>query len=447
LHNRELTSPEPFWKLAPLGWTGMGAVMSVRVRAFLRALVITTFGIIAAALAPVDRVYAQADPNIQSRIDAVAAPFQVQPIRPEAGGPNHATACEGYDCLSDAEIDSRFEALFKNPGRIKRLNSNRELMAELNVGVLTHQRKRQLLQAFFPPNVKPGPGNTPPKQPTTVKFTFPMSPMYETNVLKSNTSVAADTSLSFGGGVQVTAEGFRNLDVVAFAAGTNSVRYSSLTAKSLDTVTTSAAYQALLGTYKSDVKDKSGIEQFDATKGTDIPTNQITFNTLTFGVQNSTAYAPTFAAETVNLFTPTIVYAWQNIPLSQDPPCKNLSPPKTLGYCYYMDIAVTVGHTLSDQAALQNTNFALSTTFGDRIDQTDLVLALVSTVTGKVYENVPGGRNDVLFQIGPKLQYTPNKSVNASLAITYNQNYSTLAIAAWHGWVIQPTLTVAFSPN
>ena len=31
-----------------------------------------------------------------------------------------------------------------------------------------------------------------------------------------------------------------------------------------------------------------------------------------------------------------------------------------------------------------------------------------------------------------------------SLAATYNRNYSTLSTAAWHGYIIQPTLTAAF---
>ena len=39
--------------------------------------------------------------------------------------------------------------------------------------------------------------------------------------------------------------------------------------------------------------------------GSYVPSGQVSFNTLTFGVQTSTAFAPTFRAESLNLVTPT----------------------------------------------------------------------------------------------------------------------------------------------
>lgn len=76
-------------------------------------------------------------------------------------------------------------------------------------------------------------------------------------------------------------------------------------------------------------------------------------------------------------------------------------------------------------------------------------------MTGRVYENVAGGRQDTLFQIGPALTYAPppfttgdggSYALLLSLPVTYNQNYSTIATDAWHGGVVMPTLTIAFQP-
>jgi hypothetical protein len=52
------------------------------------------------------------------------------------------------------------------------------------------------------------------------------------------------------------------------------------------------------------------------------------------------------------------------------------------------------------------------------------------------------------LQIGPTLTYTPSQYIQASLPVTYNQNYSSVSAAAWHGVVVQPTLTIIFPvPN
>jgi hypothetical protein len=414
--------------------------MSIRKRAVLRAVSISIFGLIAATLVPSDPAHAQVDPNIQSRIDIVAAPFQVQPLQLDAGKQAAETTC--YEskrrCLSETEIDALFQKQSKTKTLLEDLSTNRNLLAELKSAATPLARKRQIVKALaLPINVKPKPGETAPSQPTAVKFTFPQSPTYETNATKSNTNPMSDSSMTLAGGFTVTAQGFRNLDVVGFSAGSSSVRYARLTTKDFDTLTASALYQAFLGAYDGQGKP------LDLSKGSMLPTGQITFNTLTFGLQNSTTFVPTFRAESVDLFTPTIVYGWQNIALDRSP-CSSRLMPSVSSFCYYMDVAVTVGQTLSDVTSLQNSSVGLSTTFGDRIADSDFVLTLTSTLTGKVFENVLGGRNDFTVQVGPKLTYTPLKNVSASLAVTYNQNFSTLATAAWHGWIILPTFTLAF---
>lgn len=424
------------------------------------------------ALQQVDRAFAQADLNIQSRIDAVAAPFQVQPIpiapsgQPARQGSETLPAqrpraveerpCLAKDrrCLTSAEIDAVFDKHAKGPKLFGIAPSGTDVLTELKSEATPLDRKRTIIKTLaLPINIKPGkklillalpirikPGKeegSAPTQPTAVSFTFPNNPVYESNANRSNALARSDGSVSFGGGFQVTTQGFRNLDVVGFSAGTNLVRYARLAARDFETITTSAQYQLFLGAY--DVTAK----MLDLSHGSNLPTGQVTFNTLTFGLQNSTAFSPIYRAETTSLTTPTVVYGWQNIPFNSDL-CATRLNPKTASFCYFADVTVSLGHTLADVRQLENTNLAVSAILGDRIGGTDFVASWGTTVTGRTYENVVGGRNDLTVQFGPKLQYKPIDKVSTSIALTYNRNYSSLAAAEWHGWIIQSALTLSF---
>lgn len=445
--------------------------MYIWYRALLRATVFLFLGG-GMALQQADRAYAQADLNIQSRIDAVAAPFQVQPIpiapSSQPGRLDTRTrsaprtivetepACvaKGRRCLSNTEIDAVFAKHATGPKLLSVAPAGTDTLAELKSEATPLDRKRQIIKTLAlpinikpskkkvlalpvgPPNLKPGPGDA-PAQPTTISFTFPSAPIYESNANRSNTLGRSDASISFGGGFTVTTQGFRNLDVIGISAGTNLVRYARLSGNSFDTLTASAQYQLFLGAY--DVSSK----MLDLTHGSLLPTGQVTFNTLTFGLQNSTAFSPVFHAETTSLTTPTLVYSWQNIPFSHAL-CATKLHADTNSFCYYADLSVTVGHTLADVRALENTNLAVSATLGDRIGNTDFLALWGTTITGRTYDNVVGGRNDVMVQFGPKLQYKPFDRITTSIGVTYNRNYSSLATANWHGWIVQSGLTLSF---
>ena len=90
-----------------------------------------------------------------------------------------------------------------------------------------------------------------------------------------------------------------------------------------------------------------------------------------------------------------------------------------------------------------------------RIDKTDWKVTLPITATARAYEDVVGGRDDLLLQIGPALTYASQTyadrsgdayAVQFSLSATYNRNFSTVAASAWRGYIVMPTLTLAFQP-
>jgi hypothetical protein len=306
---------------------------------------------------------------------------------------------------------------------------------------------------------------------SVVKAIAPFNPTDETNVLKSNQNNSPGTSWGYGGTLQafvpVTTPTYQkgNFDVIGFSAQSQSVRYNQYPTKSFDSITTQGAYQLFLGAsgYQSDglghlvfvptikpLTDKDSIYNIP-------PAGMITVDSVAFGFQNQTVYTPTFSKESVNLFTPQITFNEQNRDLSGVGLfCKAAIPdPRKDGFCYYADFSFTVGQSFADVASQQNANVAISVTPGMRLPFTDLKLTLPATVTGRDYEDVIGGREDMLLQIGPALTYSPppftgrsgeSYTVTFSLPATYNQNYSTVAADAWHGVIVMPTLTVAFQP-
>jgi hypothetical protein len=296
------------------------------------------------------------------------------------------------------------------------------------------------------------------KPQTSVKLSIPFNPTAESNALKSSKNNSPDTSLGFGGTLQVIAPGAREFDVVGFSAQSQSVRYSRNTSKSFDAVTLQGAYQVFLGASGLSSENKFIDNINKTTPKFDIPpANLITVHTLTWGFQNQTIYIPTFHAETVDLFTPQATLSWQNVSL-RDPKanvCMVAIPdPRKDGFCYYADLSLTVGQTFSDVHSQQNVNIAASVSPGTRIPASDWKIAFGATATVRVYENVVGGRQDVLLQLGPTLTYSPPPfyvdaylaSITFALPMTYNQNFSTISTNAWHGFVIMPTLTIGFQP-
>jgi hypothetical protein len=299
----------------------------------------------------------------------------------------------------------------------------------------------------------------------SLKLSAPFDPTYESNVLKSNVdnNNSAGTSIGYGGTLQVigpapASPGTKTFDVYGVSEQSQSVRYGAYSSKSFDALITQGAYQHFLNAfgYQSDGTPIDRINP-DTPIGNIPPTNMITVDSVAFGFQDQAVFTPGYRSENVNLFTPQVTFNHQNQDLSSNGmSCwAGTLDPRQKGFCFYTDLSVTLGQTFSDVSTQSNANLALSATPGFRIPYSDWKLTIPITTTGRAYEQVAGGRDDLLLQVGPALTYAPpalydrfgnGYAVNFSLSVTYNQNYSTLSTAAWHGYIVMPTLTVAFQP-
>jgi len=304
-------------------------------------------------------------------------------------------------------------------------------------------------------------------QPTTIKASLQFNPTYETNALKSGQNSSSDGSFGINESVLVTTGvgETRPYDLIFFNSQAASSRHDIYTSKSLDTWTAQAGYQYLIDGYFYNHGDSVAIDK------SHIPSNgAVTFDTVTFSVVNQDLFTPTFHSSSADLVTPQISLARQDIDLGAStdtcPGGSNPPPPPSnpnrkmspsVNFCYYADLAFTVGQTFSDVATLQNANLAASVTVGERFRGTDWTLAGQVIVTPRYFENVPGGREDIMIQGGPVLTYAHapmrllegtdmTQSISFSLPVNYYQNYSTVSKYSWGGLIVQPTLTIAFVP-
>lgn len=293
-------------------------------------------------------------------------------------------------------------------------------------------------------------------QPTQVRVSLSLSPTYETNVLKAGNNSSPGASAGFGSSALFTTAGARPLDLFGISFAEGSSRYTPFPSQSADVINSFIAYSAFLNAYGYSVDPKthqvSSVDYVDPNKPGNVPDQGLaTIDTLVFGVQNQTGYAPTFHNEKSDFFTPQFTLSRQNINLD-DATHMDCSF-KLDAFCHFANLSLTVGQSFSDVTTQQNFNVAGAGSVGWRIDSAWTV-SLQGMATGKEYENLVGGRQDLLLQGGPVLSYsstpvtistTEKMSVSFSLPITYYRNYSTLAPAAWSGLVIQPTLSVAFT--
>jgi hypothetical protein len=440
---------------------------------------------LAANLGSPHRAQAQVDPNIQTQLNILLPPISVQ--TPSSGvatepGQTFIQTATVSGCAPTAKLRT-FAAKLKLLTLNELTEKGVRAPAEREIAQsLTEQEIKQIVEDYF--NKQSNLTNTQKietekfiapvrldpcatQQPVKAQISFPFNPSYETNILKTGNNSSPGESAGFGGNVLVSAGVERRpWDVVVFSGGEASSRYIPKSSPSVDGLSSQAAYQMFLHAYG--YNPTTGMVMDNLVPGAQNmpPAGMMTFDTLAFGVQNQTAFAPTFKTEKSDFLTPQVTLARQNIGFDKadTKPCYDLSGNQQ--YCYYANLSFTAGQSYSDIRPLENANFAASASLGWNITE-NWGLALPATATAKDYEHVVGGRRDLLLQIGPVLTYSGKSfplctaeqikkniplcaeekaSFKFSLPISYFKNYSTIAADAWSGWVIMPTLTIAFNP-
>ena len=280
--------------------------------------------------------------------------------------------------------------------------------------------KTETIKEFIPPTTKLELKSTPLK----VQFQVPLSAAYDSNAFTSNTNIQPDSILSFGGALAVDAPVTGTDDRVFFNAASTSARYTRFSSQSLDVLAFSGGYRLFL----------------HATPNTPVAPGIQTVDQLELAVSNTTSFAPTFAQETADFLSPSITLMRSNIPLSS----QRCGSGDSEAFCQFANITLAAAHKFSDVTTSQNTNAALGAKLGWKFPEQHLTLLLSGSVTGKNYENVAGGRQDLILVGTPSFVYAPNSIVQASTSVAFTQQYSTLSKARYNDVTVKSGITFIF---
>jgi hypothetical protein len=347
---------------------------------------------------------AQADINIESRIEAITPRLSAPPPIP----------AETKIVRGEQKPESELENLLRKrrPGfaLLKALSPEERQKSINSLGDAAYQMKSV----------------TEPRK-ITAKISLPLGLTYDSNAFKSNQDRQNDFAFSAGGAARVTVPIGTKLDQFVLNAGATFARYGRFPSNDIDTLSASAAYQLnnsknLISSYRSP----------DTT----------TYDMLEFAVSDRTSFEPTFRREKVYFISPSITWGRQNIPLTSA--ICNRKENGNEKFCYFADVSFKLAHSFSDITSLQNTSAGLSGTVGWRIPERSLTLSIAASVIGKEFENFAGRRNDLVLTGGPKIDHALNKFVSTSLELNYTQQYSSVSQAKYNGFVIASKLALVF---
>src|SRR3984885_11212074 len=310
---------------------------------------IAMFVISVAAFGSSNPARAQADLNLQTRLQIFSPPITA--LQPSTAPAKNEIRLKNGTCVSKNDPAVQRALTHHNvvhaPITVEHyVQHPEELLEDLKDAVRAARGRRPGRENEFVafPVFIPGYACT-TAQPTNLLVSFPFNPTYESNVLKSNTNSQSDTSQGFGGSILLTTAGLKDrpFDLIAVNVASVSARYSAFPSKSFDSLNGQAFYQIFLDAFHYDEKgNRAGVYP----NARDIPSssNVITTDTLSLGYQNQTAFTPGYRIETANLFTPQATLSRQNISLLGSDAANQCQATSGAGFCHYADLALTAGH-------------------------------------------------------------------------------------------------------
>jgi len=373
---------------------------------------------------------AQADLNIQSRIEALTPPPPVVHSEPTVRTITRETIEPRTQTIrkevprSDAEVEADLQkkqgpsiATFRAMSAAEQRASAKALGIPLT--------KIQIQTRTVNVRVKKSVTVVEPRKTT---FTVSVSPglSYESNVFKTHLNVHGDAVFSGGAGFALNVPVGKD-DTFTLSAASVSARYPNFPELNFDAITAIANYRYVIG----------GFYPLQAAQSQDTKV----LDALDLRVTTSSSFEPLFSRETVTFVTPSMTVSRLNIPLSNQ-----LCGEKRDAFCYYADISGSLGYSFSDVLIQENANGNAAATLGWRMPESRLTLALTGKIGGRHYTNFPGSRDDLTLSGGPSILWSLYPNVTASFGVTYYEQYSTVDRARWNGVIAMSGLTAKFSP-
>ncbi|MGY2939615.1 hypothetical protein ACVWZ6_009217 [Bradyrhizobium sp. GM6.1] len=202
-----------------------------------------------------------------------------------------------------------------------------------------------------------------------------------------------------------------------FQTGVSDQRYARLTAKNVEILINNATYNQVLSVI---VPGKS-----DGTTTSDV---------LSYSLGSSTVYGSGFNPYQVELFTPSIAWARNNMDLSGTV----CGAGSQAAFCVAGTFVAEGEYTFSDIATQRNASSRLSGAVTWQTPVAGLTASAGGYVQGRHFTEFPGGRDDLILQASARADWIPNSNVQVSGVLQFTQQFSTVKVLEWNGFAVFP---------
>ena len=361
--------------------------------------------------------FGQVDPNLQVRIETLTPPREIKPDLPQTELVTR-TRLESYTTtkrvrLTDEQRQKRLEGVLAAKGisLIQGINESNKESLYRTYGIQefdtkTTVKKRPITETVAVPK---------PRQ-TTVTASASTQALFDTNATKTPAKVS---DWVFGSvGIMTVNVPVGVADNFIVQSGVSDQRYARLIAKDVDILINNAQYNQVLNVTKG---------KTDGTTTSDV---------MSYALSSSTVYGRNFNPYLVELFTPSVAWARNNIDLGG----ATCGPKGKEVFCIGGTFIASGDATFSDAANQRNTSVKL---LGSVLWQTSNPALTVTTtgfVQGKHFTDTPGGREDLIFFASARADWNASANVQLSGVVQVTQQFSTVKTQEWNGLAAFPYL-------
>ncbi|MCK1737340.1 hypothetical protein IVA79_26000 [Bradyrhizobium sp. 138] len=359
----------------------------------------------------------QVDPNLQVRIETLTPQRDTKPDLPQTEVVTR-TKLQTYTTtekvqLTDDQRQKRLESVLaaKDIKLIQGINETNKESLYKTYGILPYETKKVVKKKAVTETVE-----VPKPRQTTVTAAASTQALFDTNATKTPAKVS-DWVLGSVGTLTVNVP-VGTLDNFIVQTGVSDQRYAKLVAKDVDIFINNAQYNQVLNLYKGET---------DGTTTSDV---------MSYALSSSTVYGKNFKPYLVELFTPSVAWARNNIDLGGT----TCGPKGKETFCIGGTFIASGDVTFSDAANQRNTSVKL---LGSVLWQTSVPSFTVTTtgfVQAKHFTDTPGGRDDLILFGQARADWYASANVQLSGAVQVTQQFSTVKTQEWNGLAAYPYL-------
>jgi hypothetical protein len=250
---------------------------------------------------------------------------------------------------------------------------------------------------------------------TRVTFGASTQAVFDTNAAKTPRAVG-DTVFGTTGSITVNVP-IGLADNFIFQTGVSDQRYAKLVAKDVDILINSATYNQVLNIV---VPGKT-----DGTTTSDV---------MSYSLGSSTVYGSGFNPYLVELFTPSIAWARNNMDLGGTV----CGPKGKEAFCVAGTFVAEGEFTFSDVATQRNASSKLVGAVTWQTPIAGLTASAGGFIQGRHFTEFPGGRDDLILQASARADWIPNAYVQLSGVLQVTQQFSTVKVLEWNGLAVFP---------